>query len=109
MARAYAGKFNEYDRHLFWGLVVLLLLTLAAYLYFLSRTVFAVVERNHAEKAIVATTANLSTLETKFVALDQNIDLALAHQKGFIDINQPTYITIAVPKQSLSLRTGNEQ
>ncbi len=100
--------FEEHDRRIFWSVVFLLSISLAAYVYFLSISVYAVVTRKVAESRATSVSAHVSSLESQYVALDKRIDLALAHERGFADIAVPKYLSQGGPNKTLTLRTDND-
>ena len=106
MIKTVLAQFEEHDRRIFWGFVALLVMSLAVYVYFLSMSVYAVVERKGAESHSNKINSHLSQLETEYVALDKQIDLALAHERGFADISVPKYLSTKSPEKTLSIRTG---
>ncbi len=105
MVKALVASFESNDRRIFWVAVGFLLLSLGLYIYFLSISVVSVVSRRTAEQQAVRLAASISMLESQYVALDKNIDLTLAHQLGFIDIDVPTYLSKNGDEHSFSLRT----
>ncbi len=105
MVKIIIAQFEEYDRRIFWALLSFLGIFLAAYIYFLAVSVSAVVLRKSAEQEVSRMTASISELESEYVALDKDIDLALAYERGFADIGTPRYISSIPPVQTFSLRS----
>ena len=99
--------FEEHDRRIFWILAALLGVVLAAYIYFLGISVYAVVERKSAEKEVGQMNAHISQLESTYVALDRQIDLVLAGELGFADVRVPQYVLRGGEKQTFTLREDN--
>jgi hypothetical protein len=104
MIKTLAAQFEEHDRRIFWTLSVLALVALASYLYFLSVSVFAVVSRRSAESEFRSLNARIAQLESTYASLDKEIDLALAHERGFVDIAVPQYLSLGKTENVLSLR-----
>lgn len=102
-------QFEEHDRRIFWGFALLLILSLSVYVYFLSMSVFAVIERKGAESRFSKINSHMSLLESQYVSLDKHIDLALAHERGFADISVPKYLSVGTPEKTLSLRTESNR
>lgn len=96
--------FEEHDRRIFWILASLLGIVLAAYIYFLGISVYAVIERKSAEKQVGQMNAHISQLESTYVALDREIDLVLARERGFADVRVPEYVLRGGEKQTFTLR-----
>ncbi len=97
-------QFEEYDRRIFWSLSALLGLAVLAYLYFLSISVYAVIERKSAESEAESLSAKVSLLESEYVNLDKRITLELAHEQGFVDITVPRYISRDASHDTFTLR-----
>ncbi len=106
MIKTVLSQFEEHDRRIFWGFIMLLVTSLAVYVYFLSMSVFAVIERKGAESYSNKINSHMSMLESEYVTLDKHIDLALAHERGFADISVPKYLSTVSPEKTFSLRTG---
>lgn len=104
MIRAALLHFEEHDRRIFWILAALLGAVLAAYIYFLGISVYAVIERKSAERQVGQMNAHISQLESKYVALDREIDLVLAKNRGFADVRVPQYVLRGEDKQTFTLR-----
>ncbi len=104
MVKTVAAQFEEHDRRIFWVLFGVLGFCVAAYLYFLSVSVYAVVARKYAEQQTEKTSTALSALESQYVDLDRNINLALAHEQGFVDVAVPQYVSRAEAPRTFTLR-----
>jgi hypothetical protein len=104
MFTAIISQFEEHDRRIFWAFAAILAVVLAAYVYFLGISVYAVIARKQAEQQTGLMNAKISQLESAYVALDKVIDLALAREQGFSEVATPQYISQAVPQKTLTLR-----
>ena len=71
-------------------------------------SVFAVIERKGAEQRSASITANIMSLESRYVEMSKKIDLALAHDRGFVEITAPVYISGAKKGETLTLRTSHD-
>lgn len=109
MVKALVASFESNDRRIFWIAVGFLLFSLGLYVYFLSISVVSVVSRKSAQQQAVRLAASISMLESQYVALDKRIDLTLAHQLGFVDIDVPTYLSKNGDERSFSLRTESSR
>ena len=98
------AQFEEYDRKIFWTLVAIGAGALLLYVYFLSMSVVSVVARKDAEREVGRITARVATLESQYALLDRDIDLTLAHARGFVDVAVPKYISNTVEETVLTLR-----
>ena len=67
-------------------------------------TIGAALERNHALRAITDATTHLAALETKYVTEVGGIDLALAYEKGFVEVTDPRYLSSGPVGAGLTLR-----
>ncbi len=105
MVNTLVTHFEDNDRRIFWVLVALLFAVITAYVYFLGVSVYAVVDRKQAEQRTGVMNAQISQLESQYVSLDKNIDLALARERGFLEIAVPRYISQAAPKSAFTLRS----
>jgi hypothetical protein len=97
-------QFEEYDRKIFWVLLTCITIALFAYIFFLSLSVYAVIDRRTAEKNADALSAHISLLESQFVTLDRTVNLDRAHTAGFVDIGIPHYISRNATPPTLTLR-----
>jgi hypothetical protein len=105
MIKALVYQFEEYDRRIFWILSAFFFAALLCYLYFLSVSVYAVVSRKSAEQEMMSVSSRITELETSYAELDKHIDLALAHERGFVDVGVPEYVSLrAHTETALSLR-----
>lgn len=107
MVNTLISQFEEHDRRIFWTFAFLFALVLGLYIYFLGVSVYAVIARKQAERESVQTNAQISQLESSYVALDKNISLLLAHERGYSDISVPHYISQEVTKRALTLRDSD--
>lgn len=104
MVHTMLAQFEEYDRKIFWALVVLVAGALLLYAYFVSASIVAVIARKGAERELGRTTAQVAALESQYALLDRNINLELAHTHGFIDVSAPKYIRAIEEGSVLTLR-----
>lgn len=102
-------QFEEHDRRIFWILGGLLALVLASYVYFLGVSVYAVIARKQAQLYTGKINSQISQLESQYVALDRNINLALAHERGFSDISVPRYVSPEAPQKTFTLLAPGPQ
>ncbi len=104
MLKTVAAQFEEHDRRIFWVLFGVLGFCVAAYLYFLSVSVYAVVARKYAEQQTEKTNTRLSALESQYVDLDRNLNLSFAYTQGFVDVAVPRYVSREQAPRTLTLR-----
>lgn len=98
-------QFEDNDRRIFWSLITLTGVAIFLYVYFLSISVFAVVNRRLAEREVDRLTINISVLESSYATLEKKISLELAVNMGFKEISVPRYVRREVARDALTLRT----
>lgn len=108
MVKSVLLQFEEHDRRIFWIFVVFFVFSLSLYIYFLGVSVFAVIERKGAEQRSASITANVMSLESRYVEMSKKIDLALAHERGFVEITAPVYINGTQKGETLTIRTTRD-
>lgn len=106
MIKVLAHRLDLYDRTIVMMLFGLVVSMLIGYSYFLTLSVFAVVERNHAEREIDAIKGKLAQNEEKYVAVTRNITMDMAKDKGFIEVTSPRYISSVPKPATLTMRNG---
>lgn len=104
MFKGLVTQFEEYDRRIFWAVLLLIVAALLAYVYFLSLSVYGVIARKQAETKVADLSTKVSVLESRYAALDKHINLELAHTRGFVDIAVPRYISREATGDTLTLR-----
>lgn len=104
MVKAVLLTFNEHDRRIFWISAIFFICSLALYVYFLGISVFAVIERKGAEQRAAKLSASIMSLESRYVSLSGRIDLTLAKERGFQEVDAPTYIDARKTDGGLSVR-----
>lgn len=65
----------------------------ALYGYFVCRSIFNVLLREQIEQQISTVNSELSSLATTYLKQEDAIDLALAHDRGFHDVANRTFVT----------------
>ena len=109
MVKTLVAQFETNDRKIFWGLSTLIVLVVVSYMYFLYVSVHSVVERKTAEAEVGKISAKISALESRYVALDSRITLALAHESGFVDVLKPKYVSRIEGHDTFTLREAGER
>ncbi len=108
MVKSVLLQFEEHDRRIFWIFVAFFIFSLSLYIYFLGVSVFAVIERKGAEQRSASLTANIMSLESRYVTMSKKIDLALAHERGFVEVAAPLYVNGGQKGDTLTLRTSRD-
>lgn len=101
-AQAYSSNLN--DRRILALVFGALFIATAAYLLFLSVSVFAAVGRGTAERRIDEVTARRAPLEAEYVAMVGKIGPAFAYEHGFVDVSEPRYIGVTDAPKTFTLR-----
>lgn len=109
MVKSVLYQFEEHDRRIFWVSALFFIFSLSLYIYFLGISVFAVIARKGAEQHSASITANVMTLESRYVAMSKKIDLAMAHEHGFIEVSAPIYVNGSAKGETFTLRTTNDR
>ncbi len=95
-------------KNIFWSLTVGIVLSLGLYVYFVSHTVYAVVERQKAEHSITMIENSIGDLESNYLNLKSKVTVELAVAKGFKDISsEATFIPRKPLGKSLSFESAN--
>lgn len=109
MVKTVLYQFEEHDRRIFWISAVFFIFSLSLYIYFLGVSVFAVIARKGAEQRSASITANVMTLESRYVAMSKKIDLAMAREHGFTEVIAPLYVNGGAKGETLSLRSSKDR
>ena len=86
-------------RFLIWGIVF----SFGLYLYFLSHTIYSVVERQRSEQTIATLQGSIEKLEAVYSNLKAHVTVSLAEAKGFTSVTSATYISRKPIGKALSL------
>jgi len=78
---------------IFWTLMGILICFSLVQIYAISATTKNVAERQALEKQALDITISTGSLEFTYIELRNQIDLALAHEKGYKESKNPTYIS----------------
>lgn len=70
-----------------------IVLSALSYGYFVSKTVFNVVERQKTQTQLLALRAKVGAMETQRVGLKNGVTVELAHSLGFKEVATPQYIS----------------
>ncbi len=108
MVKSMLLHFEEHDRRILWIFVLFFICSLSLYIYFLGVSVVAVIARKGAEQRSAAITANIMSLESRYVTMSKHIDLTLAKERGFVEITAPIYISGAGVGDTLTLRSTRD-
>ncbi|MBI2476121.1 MAG: hypothetical protein HYV67_02675 [Candidatus Taylorbacteria bacterium] len=80
-------------KNIFRFLTAGVVVSLGLYVYLVSSTVINAVERQKAEKSIIALEGSVEKLETAYSNLKRGVTVDLARSKGFTGISSATFIT----------------
>ena len=109
MFRTLVAHFEEYDRRIFWTALWSTVFAVFFYIYFLGSSVYSVILRKQAEVETTDLYSRISGLEATYALLDKEISLELAHEKGFVDISVPRYVSREAQRDGFTLREASGQ
>lgn len=92
---------NNLDKRMFLGLFAVFAVLTVSYVYFIGAIVFNVLERKTVEADIRNLKSNVGHMELQYLSLNNSIDLALAHEKGF---EEPKNLYFASRQSLVTLR-----
>lgn len=84
---------NSQMQFVFWALVSAIVLLAIMYMYFVNKTVWNVVERQHLEASIADTNSKLSDTEFQYINSVSGITMDTAAKLGFVSAaNNTTFV-----------------
>lgn len=89
--KAYILPFSH--ENIVWGLGALAATLLFFYGYFVFNTILNVVERERLETEIVAASAELAGLESRFLENERRLTMGFAQTLGFHEVRTHRYVT----------------
>lgn len=96
-------KIQKFQKSAVWMLLLLNVVLIGGYVYAVNRTVFNVVASTKAENTIAQSSATVSDLESRYVALKNKITLDFAYSQGFQDASkQQIFIAKKLVSNTLS-------
>lgn len=96
---------HHYRERLFTFLIATILMTAAAYGFFLQEAIVNVVEREKVLSEVVTKSTEVGSLEAKYFTLKNSITLEMARGKGFKDAQVSAYIQ----KKSVTAMASNNE
>jgi len=81
------------QQKLFWALIAGLSVVVAFYMFFVGKTIINVVDRRTSENEIKNLNSVISELESRYIALGQDINLADAETMGFHEVTKIEYVS----------------
>ncbi|MDP3996737.1 MAG: hypothetical protein Q8P86_03535 [bacterium] len=97
------------EARIFWIALACLGLSLAFYAYFISMTVFNIVERKSAKVAISELNSELAFLETEYMELNSSLTMSLVLEQGFREVNDVKYASRGASREALSFENAAGQ
>lgn len=91
--RRYLEIIQNHKRKIFFLLVVILLSFVVLYGYFLNMVILHVVAREAAMEAISTLDTRLSELEFTYIEKQNSIDIELAHERNFVNVEAPLFVS----------------
>ena len=81
------------EKKIFWALAFFAIVFIALYIYFVASATFAIVERQQVENVITATNGSLSSIESKYLALSNQMTPEFIRSLGYIEIAAPHFVS----------------
>jgi cell division protein FtsL len=78
--------------HIFWGLIVSIVLSMSLYIYFVNSAIFSAAERQNVEERIVEIKSSISALELQFIEKTRNVTLEYANTLGFKEVEPKVFV-----------------
>jgi|SRR3989344_5464078 len=97
---------HNFEKKLFWSVVILLLTLGSCYSYFVGKTIVNIVERTKTEEGIIKSQTRVSELEVAYATLKNQITLEKALTLQFQVVATPHYISQSSEEKTLSLKTN---
>ncbi len=85
------GRLNH-RRVFFFGLIFLVIITFALYMFFLGRTIFDLVDRKNAEGEVRLASSRISELELEVLDYNNTVTMQKAYDLGFINNSSPEFV-----------------
>src|SRR3989344_8967933 len=81
------------EKKIFWALSFFAMIFIARYIYFVASATFAIVERQQIENVITTTNGSLSSIESKYLALSNQMTPEFIRSLGYIEITVPHFVS----------------
>ena len=81
------------EKKIFWALSFFAMIFIALYIYFVASATFAIVERQQIENVITTTNGSLSSIESKYLALSNQMTPEFIRSLGYIEITVPHFVS----------------
>lgn len=79
-------------RCVFWGLLSVCVLSIGMYMVFVTSIAFYAGEHKHFSREVAEVQTHVSTLETRYMELSEDIDVSYAYQNGYEETQEVTYV-----------------
>lgn len=99
---------GELEAKIFKAICVAFALCICVYVYVVAQTTFSVIERKELENSSQALVSYISSLELDYLSKSSTVTLALAHERGFIDVNPQAFASRVEKPRMLSVLSNNE-
>jgi len=95
-----AAQVHSFERHVFMSMLIAVVLLSGLYIFLISTSIFNVLTRVETEQSIINLHSQIGELESDYLLYKNAITLMLAHDLGFTDINEKTFVV----RKSLSVK-----
>ena len=106
MTRASTAIYDTRQK-IFWSLFALLTVTFITYAFLLNKTIADAIYVEENQKEVIAKRSALSDLEREYLKKSAAITIENAHNLGFVDDNNASYIKTNTLSAEVSLISGN--
>lgn len=79
-------------RYAFWGLISACVTSIALYMVFVTSIAFYAGEHKHFSYEVAEVQTKVSTLETRYMSLSEDVDVSYAQKNGYEEAGEVTYV-----------------
>lgn len=102
-------SFDNLNKKLVWFLLAWFLLLIFSYIYLVNDSMVFVLARKQAEEAIARTETAVTVLVSDYMTKTNNINLAKAHDLGFVEAGNRASFVVRSTESALTLSLGNNE
>lgn len=97
-----------FTKTFFKGLMVSFGLCSLVYMYFLGTIIFNIINRKTIDQEARVLTSDIGTLELRYLSRTQELDLAYAQARGFVEPRELHFAQKVTTEKGLSFRTPDD-
>ncbi len=99
---------GELEAKIFKTICAAFVVCMCMYVYVVGQTTFSVIERKELENDSQVLMSYISSLELDYLSKSSTVTLALAHERGFIDVSPQAFASRIETPRMLSVLSNNE-